>query len=62
MHCSRVDAFRHRADPIIADHARVSHVYPGLTLIRALERVPRDKGHPPWIVADIEMRARGGKS
>jgi len=24
MHCSRVDAFRHRASPIIADHAAVS--------------------------------------
>ena len=24
MHCSRVDAFRHRADQIIADHAAVS--------------------------------------
>jgi len=25
MHCSRVDAFRHRADHIIADHAAVNH-------------------------------------
>ena len=33
MHCSRVDAFRHRAAPIIADHAAASHVYPWLTLI-----------------------------
>ena len=34
MHCSRVDAFRHRAAPIIADHAAVSHVYRSLTLTR----------------------------
>jgi hypothetical protein len=33
MHCSRVDAFRHRAAPIIADQAAASHVYPWLTLI-----------------------------
>src|SRR5207248_4214510 len=26
------------------------------------ESLPRDKGHPPRIVADVEMRARGGKS
>jgi hypothetical protein len=34
MHCSRVDAFRHRADPIIADHAGASHAYRPLTLTR----------------------------
>jgi hypothetical protein len=33
MHRSRVDAFRHRATAIIADHAAASHVYPWLTLI-----------------------------
>jgi hypothetical protein len=32
MHCSRVDAFRHRAVPIIADIAAVSHVCRRLTL------------------------------
>jgi len=32
MHCSRVDAFRHRADRIIADHAAVIHVCRLLTL------------------------------
>jgi hypothetical protein len=34
MHCSRVDAFRHRAVPIIADIAAVSHACRGLTLTR----------------------------
>ena len=34
MHCSRVDAFRHRAMPTIADHAAVSHVYRLVTLTR----------------------------
>jgi hypothetical protein len=33
MHRSRVDAFRHRAAAIIADHAAASHVYLWLTLI-----------------------------
>ena len=28
----------------------------------ALERVPRDERHPPRIVPDIDMRARGGES
>jgi hypothetical protein len=37
MHCSRVDAFRHRAGPIIADHAPVSHVYRLLTLTGRLK-------------------------
>lgn len=32
MHCSRVDAFRHRATPTIVDHAAVSHVCRPLTL------------------------------
>jgi hypothetical protein len=32
MHCSRVDAFRHRAASIIADRDPASHVYPSLTL------------------------------
>jgi len=32
MHCSRVDAFRHRAICIIADRGTASHVLPGLTL------------------------------
>jgi hypothetical protein len=32
MHCSRVDAFRHRADRIIADHGPVSHTCRSLTL------------------------------
>src|SRR5947208_3237056 len=33
-----------------------------LTATTRAQRKPRDKGHPPWIVADVEMRARGGKS
>src|ERR1700730_18928555 len=32
MHCSRVDAFRHRAAPIMADHATVSHASPNRRL------------------------------
>jgi hypothetical protein len=32
MHCSRVDAFRHRAVPMIADIAAVSHACRELTL------------------------------
>ena len=32
MHCSRVDAFRHRADPILVDRAVRSHLLPRLTL------------------------------
>jgi hypothetical protein len=32
MHCSRVDAFRHRAAAIIADRTPVGYVYPWLTL------------------------------
>jgi hypothetical protein len=32
MHCSRVDAFRHRAKAIIAYFTVASHAYPGLTL------------------------------
>ena len=32
MHCSRVDAFRHRAAAIIADPGTGSHVYRWLTL------------------------------
>jgi hypothetical protein len=61
MHCSRVDAFRHRADPIIADPATRGHACRALTLMRSivtnLESVARDEGHPPRIVADIEMGA-----
>jgi hypothetical protein len=37
MHCSRVDAFRHRAAAIIADRAVTSYVKPGLTLTLASE-------------------------
>ena len=36
MHCSRVDAFRHRADPIFADPAGAGHVYRSLTLTGTL--------------------------
>jgi hypothetical protein len=32
MHCSRVDAFRHRAAPTIADPAQAGHGNPWLTL------------------------------
>jgi hypothetical protein len=35
MHCSRVDAFRHRAISIIADCVGASHVYRSLTLTGA---------------------------
>jgi hypothetical protein len=62
MHCSRVDAFRHRAVLIIADLARPSHAKLWLTLMgparqaKASERMPRDEGHPPRIVPDIDMR------
>ena len=59
MHCSRVDAFRHRAVLIIADHAAVSHACSILTLTGGGEAqgVPRHEGHSPGIVPDIEMRA-----
>ena len=67
MHCSRVDAFRHRATPIIADPAAMSHARLRLNPVNpnppaASEGVPRDEGHPPRIVPDIDMRPRGGKS
>ena len=32
MHCSRVDAFRHRADPIMVDHLAGGHAELRLTL------------------------------
>ncbi len=32
MHCSRVDAFRHRAGPIMVDRLAVGHAELGLTL------------------------------
>jgi hypothetical protein len=32
MHCSRVDAFRHRATPTMAHRAAASHGYQPLTL------------------------------
>ena len=41
MHRSRVDAFRHRAAAIIADHAAVGHVYPWLTLIGGAQNACR---------------------
>jgi hypothetical protein len=62
MHCSCVDAFRHRAAAIIADPTPVSHGKLSLTLTRparhakASERMPREEGHPPRIVPDIDMR------
>lgn len=34
MHCSRVDAFRHRADAILIDRLAVGYRLPGLTLTR----------------------------
>ena len=62
MHRSRVDAFRHRAEAIMADHSAVSHVYRFLTLMggRGLlrrEGVMRHECHPPRIVPDIASRA-----
>ncbi len=50
MHCSRVDAFRHRAAPIIADHAGVSHVCRLLTLTGG-----RTKARPP-VLPDKRLR------
>ena len=41
MHCSRVDAFRHRADSIIAQDAAGGHVYRLLTLIQSMIRTRR---------------------
>jgi hypothetical protein len=32
MHCSRVEAFRHRAAPIITDQAAAGHIYRSLSL------------------------------
>jgi hypothetical protein len=57
MHCSRVDAFRHRADPIMVDPPARGHAELGLTLTGRRKRMPRDERHPPRIVPDIEMRA-----
>jgi len=76
MHCSRVDAFRHRAAAIFGDGSAERQRLPGLTLtlvwgahhrcharVRSgSERGTRDKGHPVLVVADIERRARGGES
>ena len=67
MHCSRVDAFRHRAGRIMADRRAAGHACARVNPNRprstqASERMPRDEGHPPRIVPDIEMRAGGGKS
>ena len=62
MHCSRVDAFRHRAAVIIAHPAAGSHVYRWLTLTAAIKRVARDKRRPPRIVTDISRRARRRES
>src|SRR5258708_7668354 len=68
------EAFRHRAAAIITDRARVSHVYPLLTLtgpiltgsiltgLGPVEGVPRHKRHPPRIVPDIDVGARGGEA
>jgi hypothetical protein len=42
MHCSRVDAFRHRADPIFPERTMEGHLMSGLTLIcRARDRLNR---------------------
>jgi hypothetical protein len=57
MHCSRVDAFRHRADPIIRDCGYGCYALSRLTLIDRSERMAGHEGHPPWIVSDIMMRA-----
>jgi hypothetical protein len=40
MHCSRVDAFRHRAASIIADRIEVGYAYHRLTLTAGLEPFP----------------------
>ena len=37
MHCSRVDAFRHRANAIIADQAVAGYVYRSLTLTGSIK-------------------------
>jgi hypothetical protein len=55
MHCSRVDAFRHRADPIMVDRPAQGHAELGLTLTGgrdqqkwksgfASDRAPNDEG------------------
>ena len=38
MHCSRVNAFRHRADSIIDEDVAGGHVYRWLTLIKSMIR------------------------
>lgn len=51
MHCSRVDAFRHRAEAIIADPARAGHSSRRLTLT------------PLWLIlrAQIQNECRATK-
>jgi hypothetical protein len=46
MHCSRVDAFRHRAAATITDPAGVSHGYLWLTLTRLAEEVTEFAARP----------------
>src|ERR1700687_1477353 len=42
---------------------RLASVNPNLeVLYKESERVPRDERHPPRVVADVGMRARGAKS
>ena len=67
--------FRHRAAPTIADHAGASYRRRRLTLtdpvktwplsrlglIEPSEGVAGHEGHAPRIVADIDVRARGGE-
>jgi hypothetical protein len=56
MHCSRVDAFRHRAALIITQRTAVGHGYHRLTLtVGRSEGVPGDERHAPGIVTDIQM-------
>ena len=71
MHRSRVDAFRHRAICIIAHRRTASHALPRLTLTpvkganagkKVLEGVPCNECHPPRVVPDIDVGARGAES
>jgi hypothetical protein len=52
MHCSRVDAFRHRAVPMIADIAAVSHACRGLTLTCR----PMDKNQNAWRATKVILQ------
>jgi hypothetical protein len=62
MHCSRVDAFRHRAAAIIADRATAGHVYPWLTLIGAAVIASQRVGAQRRPMIAKQSRSRGRKT